>query len=308
MSTVFPSPTLTMQMPTSATYGSWLDENPGRLLDIAKAAEDAGFDRVAAVDHVVMGPDTSQYTWAKMTVPQDSPWLEPLTVLTAIAAATSSIRLSTRILIAPLRPATLLAKTIASLDVISGGRVDLGVGTGWQREEHEAQGLDFDRRGQLLNDTIAACRRLWTGEPVSFESETVNFHDVCSSPKPVQERLPVWFGGNLHRRNEERILELGDGWIPIMQADADTVAEGAKRLTAGREAAGVTSPLAIQGEPPVVRRDDGAADIAATLAHTPTFLDAGANDVFVSIASMSPDPEGCFSAITEIAERFQQYR
>ena len=134
-----------------ANYGSTFGAGEWRrLVDLGRAADDAGVDRIVVVDHVVMGEHTENYAWGKFPVPPDAPWFEPLTMLTAIAAVTARVRLATGILIVPLRPAALLAKQVATLDQLSGGRVDLGVGTGWQREEYDAQGLPFERRGQLL--------------------------------------------------------------------------------------------------------------------------------------------------------------
>ncbi len=113
-------PTLTVGLPNfgnTFASGEWR-----RFVDLGRAAEDAGIDRVVVVDHVVMGPHTENYVWGKFPVPPDAPWLEPLTVLTAIAAVTAQVRLATGILIAPLRPAAFLAKQVATLDQLSGGR------------------------------------------------------------------------------------------------------------------------------------------------------------------------------------------
>jgi alkanesulfonate monooxygenase SsuD/methylene tetrahydromethanopterin reductase-like flavin-dependent oxidoreductase (luciferase family) len=133
-------------------FGPWCAGDWGALLDVARAAEAAGVDRLVVTDHVVLGPHLDAYAWGRFPTAPDGPWLEPLTVLTAMAGVTRAVRLSTGILIAPLRPAAVLAKTVATLDVLSGGRVDLGVGVGWQREEYDALGLDFDDRGRLLDD------------------------------------------------------------------------------------------------------------------------------------------------------------
>ena len=120
-------------------------------------------------DHVVFGEDLGAYgdpavggtTGGRQPTGPDGEWLEPLTVLSFVAARTSQIRLGTNILLAALRRPVVLAKTLATLDVLSGGRVDLGVGVGWQREEYDAAGLDFDERGRLLDDTLETCRSLW---------------------------------------------------------------------------------------------------------------------------------------------------
>jgi probable F420-dependent oxidoreductase len=298
-------PTLSLQLPSYASYGSWLSDDWSRLLDLARAAEDAGVHRIVYVDHVTMGRNPQQYAWGSFQIPSEAPWLECLTTLTALAAVTRTVRLSTRILIAPLRPAALLAKTVATIDVLSGGRVDLGVGTGWQREEFEAQALDFDARGQLLTDTIGACRQLWSQLPASFESPTTSFSDVFCAPLPAQPRLPVWFGGVLHARNLRRIRELGDGWIPIMTASVEDVAAGAAVLRSepSRSPLGAyeISAPAIVGVGP-----DRMPDIARTMESAPKLIDAGATDVFFSLGALCRDPERAPEAITEIVERFEQ--
>ena len=166
--TVSVRPTLTVGLPNFGAF--YARDEWHRFIDLARAAAAAGVDRVVVVDHVVMGPNTDAYSWGKFPTPADAPWLEPLTVLAAMAAVTTRIRLATGILIAPLRPAVLLAKQAATLDVLSQGRLDLGVGTGWQREEYDAEGLDFAARGQLLTDTIAACRALWRDTPAAIDT------------------------------------------------------------------------------------------------------------------------------------------
>ncbi len=138
------APTLTVGLPNFGAF--YARDEWHRFVDLARAADGAGVDRVVVVDHVVMGPNTDAYNWGKFPTPPDAPWLEPMTVLAAMAAATTRVRLATGILIAPLRPAVLLAKQAATLDVLSQGRLDLGVGTGWQREEYDAEGLDFAAR------------------------------------------------------------------------------------------------------------------------------------------------------------------
>ena len=191
-------PTLSVGIPTFgalAPNGGWRS-----LLDLGRILEDAGVNRVIVADHVVNGPNVSDYPWGTFPTGPEAHWLEPLAVLTGIASVTEHLRLGTGILIAPLRPAALLAKQVATLDQLSEGRVDLGVGTGWQQAEFDAFGLDFAARGQLLNDTMGACRALWENQPATFTSGSVSFVDTYCSPPPVQPRLPVWFSGTLHGR------------------------------------------------------------------------------------------------------------
>ncbi len=276
------------------------------VVDLARRAEAAGVDTVIVPDHVVMSEHTDAYEWGPFPFPIEVPWLEPLTVLAAIAGATSRVRLATGILIAPLRPAIVLAKTAATLDVLSQGRLELGVGVGWQREEFEAAGLDFDRRAQRLDDTIAACRVLWTDSPASFSSETVSFEKIWCEPRPAQ-RIPVWFSGTLHKRNLERIVRWGDGWIPIMTATRSDVAEGAKRLAdafarAGRDA----SALKVRGSLELRMGANGRPDLAATLASAHDLAAAGATDVQLGLLAFVRKPEQLDAFFEELRERWTQ--
>jgi probable F420-dependent oxidoreductase len=290
--------TLTVGIPN---FGGWAGGDWQALLDVARACDDAGVDRLVVNDHVVMGRNTDAYVWGRFPTAPDGPWLEPLTMLSAMATVTSHVRLATGILIAPLRPAAVLAKTVATLDVLSGGRVDLGVGTGWQKEEYDAQNLDFDARGDHLDDVIGACRALWSQLPATYSSATVSFVDIFCSPQPAQERLPVCFAGPLTRRNLNRIVELGDGWIPIMGASIDDIREGAARLT--EQAA---RPVTIQAPAKVVTGDDGKRDPAATMAGVASLLNAGATDVYVNIASFAATPADAPPALEQLVASFRE--
>ena len=167
---------------TAQHPGDW-----GYLVERATAAEEAGLDAVVVSDHVVMGEDLEAYgrpelggtVGGRQPTGPDGFWLEPLTSLAVIAGATSRVRLGTNILLAALRRPAVLAKAAATLDVLSGGRLDLGVGVGWQREEYEAAGLDFHDRGRLLDHTLDVCQALWREQRASH-----------SSPRPDVRRDP----------------------------------------------------------------------------------------------------------------------
>src|SRR6478735_1891948 len=177
------------------------------VVDVAAMADDLGVDQLVFPDHVAIGPRLDRYPYgAKFPYPPGEPWLEPLTALAAIAGATSRVRLGTGVLIAPLRPVLLLAKTVATLDVLSRGRIDLGIGTGWQREEFVEPGMEFVGRTARMDDAIRACRTLWESEPpVSFSSPTISFDEIWAEPRPAQARIPVWYGGALTDRMVARI-------------------------------------------------------------------------------------------------------
>lgn len=139
-------------------------------------------------------------------------------------------------------------------------------------------GLPFEARGRLLTETVAACRALWEQSPASFSSESVSFDGIWCAPVPAQERLPVWFSGTLNERVLRRIIDLGDGWIPIMGATIDQIADGANRLRSAWRDAGRSGEPQVQIPLPIARGDDRV-DLDATMARVPQLVEAGATDV-----------------------------
>ena len=280
---------ITLRLPVGSEPGS----NARSLVELARRAEDAGFSGVSLSDHVVMGPRVDRYPWGEFPFSPAAPWVEPLTVLTAIAAVTTGI------LIVPLRPAALLAKWAATIDAVSGGRLELGVGTGWQQEEFEAVGVDYASRGQALTDGIAACRALWSASPASFTSATVSFAQVWCEPKPVRPGgPPVLFSGTLTPRNQRRIVELGDGWIPIMGERRTGIAEGVAKLrelltAAGRDPAGLRVRSAARiGRTSAGHSGGARPDLAATIEGAPVLIEAGVTDIDVPMSVFVTSEDG----------------
>lgn len=273
-----------------------------KVVDLMKRADELGIDQMVITDHVVMSERTDRYPYGDFPVPPDHPWLEPIVMMSAIAAATCRIRLSTSVLISPLRSAVLLAKQAATLDVLSGGRLDLGVGTGWQREEYAAAGIPWARRGQRLEDQIRACRRLWNDSPASFESETVSFDTLYSRPAPLQSPLPIWFGMAPTEANRRRMAELGQGYLPISQ-DPAVLAEDVKKIRAAFEAAGRDpDELEVRSQLRPVMGSAGP-DLEATLAGVDRTLEAGATviEVLPIVFSRSAaDVERCLERIARL--------
>ncbi|MHA7837175.1 MAG: LLM class F420-dependent oxidoreductase [bacterium] len=261
-----------------------------KVVDLMRRAEDLGIDQMVITDHVVMGERTDRYPYGEFPTPPDYQWFEPIVAMSAIAGATERIRLSTSVLISPLRPPVLLAKQAATLDAISGGRLDLGVGTGWQREEYEASGIPWARRNQRLEDQLRACRALWTESPASFESETVSFDTIHCRPAPRQEPLPIWFGMAPTEANCRRIAELGQGYLPISQ-DPAVIAEDVRKIREAFERAGRDpGELEVRAQLPPVMGSAGP-DLEATMAGLEPALEAGATviEVLPVIFSRSPD-------------------
>jgi probable F420-dependent oxidoreductase len=238
-----------------------------RMIEVVRRADAVGIDQVVMTDHVVMGTRTDRYPYGPFPSPPDHPWFEPVVAMASFASVTSRIRLSMSVLIAPLRPAVLLAKQAATLDVLSGGRLDLGVGIGWQREEYEASGIPFESRGVRLAEQMRACRDLWTHAPASYQGETVNVAGLYSRPFPLQAGgVPIWFGIAPTEINCKRVAELGVGWIPISQDPAD-IAEGVSALRAAFTRAGRRpQELQVRAHLPPRQSSSGRLDLEATLA------------------------------------------
>lgn len=295
-------PPLSVGLPN---HGDYFGDAPWRaLVDLAVQVEEAGLDGISTVDHVVMGGDLSSYPYGGFPGDSSAAWLDPLTVISTIAGATSRISLGTGILISPLRPAALLAKMAATLDVLSGGRVVLGVGTGWQRAEYEAVGVDWARRGQIFDDQLAALRELWSEGPTNLSAETLTLSDVYCYPKPVQSGgVPLWIGGKLTQRNLNRIVRWGSGWIPAPTDGPSAVAEGVATLRAALEEAGRDpATVKVRVSPRPVRNDDGVLDVEASMRGATRLLDAGGTDLFVLLQAWAPkaaDAPGFLQALGE---------
>jgi probable F420-dependent oxidoreductase len=194
---------------------SWAN-GPGAV-GAARAAEAAGFESFWTVEHVVYPDDyASTYPYSpdgKMPAIPSTPIPDPLIWLAYVASTTTSLRLATGILILPQRNPVVLAKELATLDHLSGGRVELGIGVGWLREEFDALGVPWERRGARTDEYVAAMRALWAGDGASFDGEFASFSRVSSNPKPAQGTIPIVVGGH-SRAAAERAGRLGDGFVP----------------------------------------------------------------------------------------------
>ncbi|MCW2941013.1 MAG: putative F420-dependent oxidoreductase [Actinomycetia bacterium] len=165
------------------------------------------------------------------------------------------------------------------------------MGTGWQREEYDAAGLDWDRRGELLTDLMGACRALWRDSPASFTSGTVTFTDLWCEPRPVQPGgIPLWVSGNLHPNNLDRLTRWGDGWIPLMGETIAGTAAGVRTLRAAFTAAGRDPhELRVQASLPILRDEFGRPDLARSLETVPELVAAGATVVNVYLSAFCAD-------------------
>ncbi len=284
------TPQLSVNLRTFAAEdpGDWSD-----LMRTARAADAAGVDRLALSDHVAFGEDLEAYgdpakggmRGGTQPTGPDGVWLDPLAVIAHLTAVTSRVRFATNILIAALRRPVVLAKVAATIDVLSGGRLDLGVGVGWQREEYEAAGLSYERRGRLLDHTIEVCQQLWRDQAATYESPELSFRRIHQMPKPVQPGgVPVWVSGTVNPRSMSRLARFGSGWIPWGDDAADLAGGVARMRAAVAEAGRDPADLAVVGTLRTVRRDDRSLDPAATMAGVGPLVDAGATDIRVNLA------------------------
>ena len=190
-------------------YG--LDSNPDGIRRVAELAEELGFDSVWATEHIIVGPEA---------VDPYGRVYAPLVTLGWIAGFTERIGLGTSIVLVPLHHPMHLAKEVATLQELSGGRFTLGVGMGWHKEEYDFMGIPFEGRGRRGDEAIRVMRALWNGER-DFTGEFWSFHDATSEPHPSPQP-EIWVGGSSERAIR-RALELGDVWHPSRGSDAEHV-------------------------------------------------------------------------------------
>lgn len=271
---------------TLVTFG---DEAPAwsRLIETAQAADRAGVDRLLVSDHLAFGEQLDDYgrpelggtAGGRQPTGPDGHWLEPLTVLTAVAGVTDQVRLGTNILLAALRNPLSLAKTLATLDVVSNGRVDLGVGVGWQRAEYDAGGVPFERRGEYLDHTLAVMRTLWTERVAAFDDKFLSFERIHAMPKPVQEDgVPIWVGGTANRRVARRIARFGAGWIPWGESAADLVASMPRMRELVQAEGGDFDGVQVAASIRRITSGSGDIDLGATMRQVSPLVDAGVTD------------------------------
>jgi probable F420-dependent oxidoreductase len=196
---------------------------------VAKAADDHGFATLWAGEHVVMIDEpASTYPYSddgRISVPAAADWLDPLICLSFAAAATTTIGIATGVLLLPEHNPVLVAKQAASLDRLSNGRLTLGVGIGWLREEFDALGVPFERRAARTKEYVDVIRTLWRDDVATFRGEFVDLHAVRVNPKPVRDRgIPIVVGGNTDAAMR-RMVAWADGWYGFNLDDVTAVAE-----------------------------------------------------------------------------------
>jgi probable F420-dependent oxidoreductase len=288
--------------------------DPGTLVEMARIAEDSGVDAVMLSEHVILGPSAGAN--GVMGNPRDyampgnqdpaTPWPDSLALAAAISAVTSTIRIALAAVIAPLRHPLLLAKQLATLDLLSSGRLVVQPTVSWHEEEYQALDVPFNERGARLDEHLAAWRALWADSPASFDGRHYSFEEVYLEPKPTRRRGPrVWIGGSTaHPAVVRRLIDHGDGFHPLGQPSDDeleSLRDGLRR--AGRDLQDLEWVGGIRGRFPDERSP---ADIDEALEQIPIQVSRGFGSICVKpsqfIDSVDELPRFCDHVVRRSAE------
>jgi probable F420-dependent oxidoreductase len=212
---------------TNGVEGDMLDA--GAIPDVAAMAERSGFDGFALSEHPVPS--------ARWLAAGGHQSLDPFVALGCVAGATTTLRLHTNLSVAPYRNPFLLAKAAATLDKLSGGRLVLGLGTGYMKSEFSALGVDMQERNALFDEVLDVLPLHWSGEPFSYKGLHFEARDVIARPCPVQQPIPIWIGGN-SKLSRRRVAERAQGWMPMLGPPELSVTTRTVAISSLRELAG----------------------------------------------------------------------
>ncbi len=284
------------------------------VVRMAVEAEEAGFDAVMVSEHVALGPGADAE--GRPGNPRDyalpgnqdpaTPWPDALTLLAAVAAATSRLRLVAGSVIPPLRHPVLLAKQLATLDLISEGRLVVQPTVSWHRAEYEALGVPFERRGELLDEHLAAWRVLWRDSPASFDGRHYRFRDVWLEPKPFREGgPPMWFGGSsVHPRLLRRLASYGSGFDPLGPVGDDELERVRRAMAdAGRDPSELEMVGGTRGR---FADPDGVADLDEAIAQIPPQLARGFSTICLKPSQFVRDPSQVGAFCREVVRKVRE--
>ncbi|MDB3997302.1 TIGR03619 family F420-dependent LLM class oxidoreductase [bacterium] len=281
---------------------NFYDGDINSYIEIAQAAEEMGFHGVSLTDHVVMGKNLHKYPFGSFPLPSEAPWYEPLTVLTMIASHTKTLHLGTAVLIVPLRNPALLAKTAATIDMISKGRLELGVGMGWQAEEYHVAGVPFKNRAEIFWETLEICKLLWAESPASHDGNVYQFEDIWCQPQPMQGAdLPLLFGLKMTTKNAEKIAQIGHGWIPI-KTDAEFISTGKVLLDQAFKEHNRNEAPRIRGQLPTQIDSSGVPSLDLTLKELENSIAAGLTEVEIFPINFVRSKEDIVPVLQAISE------
>jgi probable F420-dependent oxidoreductase len=280
------------------------------LVELAVVAEQAGVDTVMLSEHVVLGPSAGAA--GRMENPRDyaapgnqdpdTPWPDSVVLAAAIAARTRDLRVALAAIIAPLRHPLLLAKQLATLDLLAGGRLVVQPTVSWAEEEYDALGVPFGQRGAILDEQLEAMRLAWTDAPAAFQGKHFRFADVYCEPKPFHAGGPrMWFGGqSLHPALVRRIVRYGSGFHPFgSPSDADLMLLAAAMRDAGRDVSELELVGGIRGR---FARPDAVADLDEALAAVPAELARGFTSICFKPSMFTDDPAEVGAVCARVVE------
>jgi probable F420-dependent oxidoreductase len=213
-----------------------IGNDPSVIRDYAQTAEGMGYSHILAYDHVLGASIKDRPDW-RGPYTSDTPFHEPFVLFGYMASITERIGFTTGVIILPQRQTALVAKQAAQVDLLSGGRLRLGVGIGWNEVEYVALGEEFSNRGRRLEEQIELLRRLWTEPVVDFNGKWHRVPEAGINPLPVQRPIPIWIGGGLDERVLDRIGRMADGWMPQYPPD-DRMRQAIERIHASAQQAG----------------------------------------------------------------------
>jgi probable F420-dependent oxidoreductase len=276
---------------------SEIGADPIAVRDIAQAAEDLGYHHLASFDHVIL-PGRAGYEGYTGAVTNEQPIHEPLVLFGYLAALTQRIELVTEVLVLPQRQTVLVAKQAAEVDVLSGGRLRLGIGIGWIPDEFVALGAEYRDRGARSEEQIAVLRALWTEPVVTFAGRWHQIAGAGINPLPLQRPIPLWIGG-MAELTLARVGRLGDGWFPLDVPPDDAARAMIGRLReyaveAGRDPAaiGIEGILSIATVPPT-----------QWLSHAEQWREIGASHLAVStIGAGFTSPQEHIAALQQVRD------
>ena len=237
--------------------------DPIAVRDFAQAAEAMGYEHLLVFDHVLGADSSKRESWERPYSHSDM-FHEPFVLFGYLAGVTDKIQMTTGVLILGQRQTALVAKQAAEVDVLTGGRLRLGIGIGWNHVEYEALGEDFSNRGRRSVEQIRLLRALWTEEVISFDGRYHKVSHAGINPLPVQRPIPIWFGGGADRVMR-RIGRMADGWFPQFQPDSQGQEQLAKMREYARAAGRDPGDIGIEGRVSVASGspDDWAKSAAA---------------------------------------------
>jgi probable F420-dependent oxidoreductase len=280
------------------------------LVELALVAEEAGVDTVMLSEHVVLGPSAGAA--GRMENPRDyaapgnqdpdTPWPDSVVLAAAIAARTRELRVALAAIIAPLRHPLLLAKQLATLDLLAGGRLVFQPTVSWAEEEYEALGVPFGKRGAILDEQLGAMRAAWTQRPAAFEGAFFRFADVYCEPKPFHASGPrMWFGGqSTHPALLRRIVRYGSGFHPFgSPTDADLTGLADAMRAAGRDITELELVGGIRGR---FERPDAVADLDEALAAVPGELARGFTSICFKPSMFTDDRDQVGAVCARVVE------